>query len=356
MHEALRDIAAKIRRDVASSHFGDPRYAVVISADKVDVLTAAIPELLAQVTDLERRLSIAAELTVGDRQQIQALETRQQEQEQELGTLKVKAAELETTNDEARRFIRHLASEIDLLSKWWGEAKEGCADRDLRINMLETRVTSIATLLHADPFQTIDADLTTIEVAITTAAKYQTERREADNTARIAELEASLIAARSAAREVTHAHSEAIGLVGRLEVENARLRGDGGETSATIAAWQTATFGLATTRRDRLYRSWEAMDEAWAAVRDMDWNIRRPNLSRAIRAAEELAELISRLVADDADPRACTEVADVQIVLAGIPAAHGQEQRDLVNAKMITNRARSWELTGDGHGQHVEEP
>ena len=73
-------------------------------------------------------------------------------------------------------------------------------------------------------------------------------------------------------------------------------------------------------------------------------------------AAEELAELISRLVADDADPRACTEVADVQIVLAGIPAAHGQEQRDLVNAKMITNRARSWELTGDGHGQHVEEP
>jgi hypothetical protein len=266
--------------------------------------------------------------------------------------------------ERARRFTSHQVSEIELLSKWWREAKEGCVERDLHINMLETRVTAIAALLHADPFQTVVADLATIETAITNVDKCQTALGEANarltkstagDTTRIAELEAALVEARSAIRAATHAHSETIKLVGRLEVENARLRRERGETSAAIAAWQTETFGLATTREDRLYRSWEAMDEAWAAVRDMDWNIRRPNLSHAIRAAEELSELISRLVADDADPRACTEVADVQIVLAGIPAAHGQEQRDLVNAKMIINRARSWKLTGDGHGQHMEE-
>jgi DNA repair exonuclease SbcCD ATPase subunit len=320
--ETLRAVAAKIRQDASSAHFGDPRYAVVISSDKVDALTAAIPELLTQVSDLEQR---------------------QQEQEQELCALKAKVTALEVTNEEAQQFTRHQADQI---------------------NRLETRVTAIAALLHADPFQTVDADLSTIEAAITKANRCQTKLREANerltksaagDTARIAELEVALVATRSAAREATCAHSEAISLVGRLEIQNARLRRDGGETSATIAAWQTATFGLASTRRDRLYRSWEAMDEAWAAVRDMDWNIRRPNLSRAIRAAEELAELISRLVQDDADPRACVEVADVQIVLAGIPAAHGQEQSDLVNAKMITNRARSWKLTGDGHGQHMGE-
>jgi len=43
------------------------------------------------------------------------------------------------------------------------------------------------------------------------------------------------------------------------------------------------------------------------------------------------------------------------LVLAGIPAWHRQEQRDLVDAKMAINRARRWNLTGDGHGQHVGE-
>lgn len=128
------------------------------------------------------------------------------------------------------------------------------------------------------------------------------------------------------------------------------------ETSATIARWQDETFGPATTSKDRFYRSWAAMDRAWAAVRDMDWDpaICRPNLSRAIRAAEELAELIEWLVKDDSAAKAPWEVADIDIVLRGIDAAFGVERSDMVDAKMAKNRARLWHTTGDGHGQHIE--
>lgn len=182
------------------------------------------------------------------------------------------------------------------------------------------------------------------------------------DAARITELEsnladakADLAAARSAAREATRAHSDVLQLAGRLEVENARLRRDVGETSASISRWQNETFGPATTTWDRCYCSHEAMRVAMELAMNADHRVRRPNLSRAIRAAEELAELIVLLVADDADLRACPEVADVHIVLAGIPAAHGLEQADLVDVKMGENRVRKWDLTGDGHGQHVED-
>lgn len=127
------------------------------------------------------------------------------------------------------------------------------------------------------------------------------------------------------------------------------------ETTASIAAWQNETFGPATTTWERIDRSDEKMRGAMWRAKTADLSIPRPNLSRAIRAAEELAELIETLVENDNDPHACTEVADVQIVLAGIPAVHGQEQSDLVDAKMAVNRARRWTTTGDGHGQHVKE-
>lgn len=130
------------------------------------------------------------------------------------------------------------------------------------------------------------------------------------------------------------------------------------ETTASIAQWQNETFGPATT-------TWERVDRGDEAMRGAMWHAKtaivdepavpRPNLSRAIRAAEELAELIEALIIDDNDPRAGTEVADVQIVLAGIPGALGLEQADLVDAKMAVNRARRWSTAGDGHGQHVKE-
>lgn len=131
------------------------------------------------------------------------------------------------------------------------------------------------------------------------------------------------------------------------------------ETSASIAAWQNETFGVATTTHDRAYRSHSAIHHAMMRVKRevrIDPTTPRPNLSRAIRAAEELAELILLLVANDADPKAPREVADVDIVLRGIDAWHGAERADEVDRKMEINRARTWEATGDGHGQHVEEP
>jgi hypothetical protein len=128
------------------------------------------------------------------------------------------------------------------------------------------------------------------------------------------------------------------------------------ETSASIAAWQNETFGPATTTRERVDRSDEVMRNAMSDARHANLYTPRPNLSRAIRAAEELAELIELLVADDNAAKAPEEVADIDIVLRGIDAAHGVERATMVDGKMAKNRARSWKLTGDGHGQHVESP
>lgn len=131
------------------------------------------------------------------------------------------------------------------------------------------------------------------------------------------------------------------------------------ETSTSIALWQNETFGPATTTWQRVYRSDEAMRGAmWHAsvvAGDRNDDLPRPNLSRAIRAAEELAELIELLVTDDNAAKAPEEVADIDIVLRGIDAAHGVERADQVDAKMAKNRARTWATTGDGHGQHVKD-
>jgi len=126
------------------------------------------------------------------------------------------------------------------------------------------------------------------------------------------------------------------------------------ENSASISAWQDETFGPATTTWERIDRSDAAMRGAMWRAKQPDLTIPRPNLSRAIRAAEELAELITLLVANDADPKAPEECADVDIVLRGIDRFHGVERAAAVDAKMAKNRARTWTVTGDGHGQHVE--
>lgn len=127
------------------------------------------------------------------------------------------------------------------------------------------------------------------------------------------------------------------------------------ETTASIAAWQNETFGAARTERELVNRSWNKIDSAFSKAFVFRGPSPRPNLSRAIRAAEELAELIESLVANDDDPKAPSEVADVSIVLAGISAALGHEQADDIDAKMTVNRARRWATAGDGHGQHVED-
>ena len=68
------------------------------------------------------------------------------------------------------------------------------------------------------------------------------------------------------------------------------------ETTASIAAWQNETFGPATTTWERIDRSDEKMRGAMWLAKSADLSVSRPNLSRAIRAAEELAELIEMLI------------------------------------------------------------
>lgn len=98
------------------------------------------------------------------------------------------------------------------------------------------------------------------------------------------------------------------------------------ETSASIAQWQRETFG-------------EAKD----------------NRSSYLRAEREMFELFEMLSANDSDPKAVEEIADVTIVMSRIVAAHGKDLQEEIDRKMAINRARKWQLTGDGHGQHVEE-
>lgn len=99
------------------------------------------------------------------------------------------------------------------------------------------------------------------------------------------------------------------------------------ETSATIAAWADETFGPAQTNKSIWYR-----------------------------AAKESRELRRKLDADDNHGSAAEECADVVIVLARMVHRLGKDLQTEIDRKMAINRARKWALTGDGHGQHVEEP
>lgn len=96
------------------------------------------------------------------------------------------------------------------------------------------------------------------------------------------------------------------------------------ETQATISAWAEETFGpISSTMRV------------------------------AVRANEEMAELLRALSSDDANPKAAEEIADVVIVLYRVAARLGVELPAEVDRKMAVNRAREWRLDGTGHGYHV---
>lgn len=79
----------------------------------------------------------------------------------------------------------------------------------------------------------------------------------------------------------------------------------------------------------------------------------KSNLGIAIRANEEMAELLRCLAADDTDPAARLEVADVVIVLCRLVERLGGTMAGDVDAKMDINAKRTWKRRGDGHGQHV---
>lgn len=80
----------------------------------------------------------------------------------------------------------------------------------------------------------------------------------------------------------------------------------------------------------------------------------RSNLSIAVRANEEMAELLSCLSRDDNDQHAREEVADVVITLCRLVCRLGGSIVRDVDSKMEKNVLRKWTLRGDGCGDHVK--
>ena len=90
--------------------------------------------------------------------------------------------------------------------------------------------------------------------------------------------------------------------------------------SKAITDWQLATFGAATPPR---------------ALR---------------RFREELDELL-----DAPESELAEEAADVVIMLAGwVKARTGEDLAEAVERKMAINRARKWDVRGDGTGYHIK--
>lgn len=79
------------------------------------------------------------------------------------------------------------------------------------------------------------------------------------------------------------------------------------------------------------------------------------NMRVAVRAQEELTELLRALSVDDLHPKAADEVADVVIVLQRLATRLGVDLWAEVERKMAVNRARVWKLDNTGHGYHVRE-
>lgn len=88
------------------------------------------------------------------------------------------------------------------------------------------------------------------------------------------------------------------------------------ETFESIQKWGHDTFGVPTVRR---------------------------NVGRAYEEFEELF-----VVDNDEDAR--IEAADVVITLLNMPGII-----EAINSKMLINRARQWNVMGDGTGYHVKE-
>ena len=98
------------------------------------------------------------------------------------------------------------------------------------------------------------------------------------------------------------------------------------ETQDSITQWAGATFGDCGT-----------------------------NLRAAIRANEEMSELLRALSVDDNAPDAGAEIADVFIVLYRVASRLGVDVHRAIDAKMRINRLRRWSVDGSGHGYHVKD-
>lgn len=100
------------------------------------------------------------------------------------------------------------------------------------------------------------------------------------------------------------------------------MTGHPAEDSQSIAQWGEETFGKATLK------------------------------SLALRAEEELKELIQAIEAEETDETIGLKAADVAILLHRLSGTLGRELSQDVDQKMKVNRTRKWIKTGDGTGQH----
>ena len=81
-----------------------------------------------------------------------------------------------------------------------------------------------------------------------------------------------------------------------------------------------------------------------------------PDAARiAVRANEEMAELLRAVTTNQSDAVVIEECADIVIVLARLVHEKGGDLEQAVNDKMAINRARTWKLDGTGHGYHVRD-
>lgn len=113
---------------------------------------------------------------------------------------------------------------------------------------------------------------------------------------------------------------------GYLNHEPRRVILSGNETQLSVTRWAIETFGEAGS-----------------------------NLRVAVRANEEMSELLRCLSIEDENPKAPEEIADIIIILCRLCSRFGVDLQDEVDRKMIINRARQWKKDGSGHGYHVRE-
>jgi len=98
------------------------------------------------------------------------------------------------------------------------------------------------------------------------------------------------------------------------------------ETQKTIHAWATQTFGLLVDKGVAIQRMMQEVDE-------LDYSSLHANtVSPSIIA---------------------NECADVLIMLYQVASAFGFDLHEQVDHKMKINRSRTWDVKGDGTGQHI---
>lgn len=226
---------------------------------------------------------------------------------------------IEDRNDEARlrvELVRAMAEASDVLED---ERDEARSERDALVVRRDALLDLVAKLTRETPYpaeldecRAARAKLIA-EVGTLRAERVERERIFADRVAGLEAAIAQVVGDRDAhaARCVELAQR-----VSKLEKH---------ETSASIAAWADATFGVPET-----------------------------NMSVWERANKEFQELHKKLEADDGHPGAAEECADVRIVLDRMVHRLGSDMQREADRKMAVNRARPWQLTGDGHGQHVD--